>query len=150
MNKLINDISSAYWWVGVVVVGILINIASSYIRKIMESKLSIISVYWRGKQNEKAEKIAQQIEILRSNNELKIIYALRESRYRIRSVSYLVFAAQFFVAAIWLSNHFNIVSIICMTFAGVSVLLGLEDHRAAMKVKHLVENATNGLEKLET
>jgi hypothetical protein len=45
MDRFMDEISSAYWWIGIVVVGILINIDSSYIRKIMESGLSGISIY---------------------------------------------------------------------------------------------------------
>ena len=149
MDKFIDEISSTYWWIGVVVVGIVINIASSYIRKIMESRLSNISIYWKGKKKERVEKIAKKVDILRNNSELRGIYALRESRYRIRSIGFTIFGILSGTVGVWASEY-KYTSNGSLALAAILFLIGLSDHRDAMKVKNLVESATDGIDELDT
>lgn len=146
MDRFIHEISSLYWWIGVVIVGIVINIASSYIKKIMESSLSGVSSYWERKQTKRAAKIAKKIEILKGNSELRVIYALRESRYRIRALS-------FFISAILLMAMGSLgkgyVSVAFFVFGSIGMLVSLDDHREAMKIANLVERSTDGLRELD-
>lgn len=147
MEKFIEEISSIYWWVAVVLVGIGINIASAYIRKALELRLSAISSYWAKNRKLKEEALAKKIELLVKDRDLKTIYALSEIRYRIRSVAFVIFSFMFFALGVLLTS--TPLNIACLIFGSVSMIIGMDDHRAAMNVKSLVNKATNGLTEVE-
>ena len=157
MDKLIKEISSPYWWIGVFVVGIAINITSSYINKIMESSFSGFSIYWRRKQVERAAKTAKNIEILKNNSELRIIFALRESRFRLQAISLIligsVLATLGFFAKLSMfkesMDFYSFIFLICAIIGLIAILVGLAAHRGAMKVQYLVDSSTERIDELD-
>jgi hypothetical protein len=95
------------------------------------------------------EKTTKKVEILKNNSELRVIYALRESRYRIRSMGFAIFGILFGTVGVLAIEHKYISSGI-IAFAIILLLISLDDHREAMKVKSLVEKATDGIDELDT
>lgn len=148
MDKFIEEISSVYWWIGVVFVGIVINIASSYIKRGMESNLAAVSEFWKRKKKKRAELKAKKLEILKNNPDLRLIYALTESRYRIRSIGYIIFAITFMGFSYIFDSSTAV--IILNLFGAISMLIGLDDHRDAIAVKNLVKESIEGLDELDT
>lgn len=47
MTDFIANLSSLYWWISVVVVGILVNVCSTYLQKVLDSRMSRTSDWWR-------------------------------------------------------------------------------------------------------
>ncbi|ELP2650140.1 hypothetical protein R1U54_000196 [Vibrio fluvialis] len=147
MDEFLKDASSMNWWIGVVFVGVVINIVSGYIKKGLENNLSKISGYWKGKKDQRAEIERCKISLLRNNSELRILYALRESRYRIRSFFFIVSGYGSLAFADIFGHKF---AIGIMAFGAITILVGLSDHRSAMEVKRLVESSIDGFDKLDT
>lgn len=54
MDKLLNDVTSGYWWLSVVLVGLLINLASAYIKDPIDRKLAQLAAGW-GHRSEKKQ-----------------------------------------------------------------------------------------------
>jgi hypothetical protein len=152
MDKFIKEISSPYWWIGVVIIGIAINIASSYLKNIIEFILSRISNNWKLKQKERTIKTARIIDILKNKSELKVIYALRELRYRIRSISFLILWFSFLASGFFAMEYLSVsyIDYIAFIIGLITILLGLTDHREAMKVQELIESSIEGLNELDT
>lgn len=49
MEKLLNDFSSPSWWIGIVLVTIVLNIASAYLKPRIDSALLRSSGWWRAR-----------------------------------------------------------------------------------------------------
>jgi hypothetical protein len=47
VTEFVTNLSSLYWWVSVVVVGILVNVCSTYLQKLLDSRMSRISDRWK-------------------------------------------------------------------------------------------------------
>lgn len=47
MRFFLNDVDSSYWWLSVVLVGLIINVASSYLKKFLDTAISKISETWK-------------------------------------------------------------------------------------------------------
>lgn len=127
--------------------GLVINIASGYIKKGLENKLSKLSIYWKGKKERRIQLEKDKILLLKHNNELRILFALRESRYRIRSMFFIMFGYGSLVLAEDLGQT---LAIGIMATGAITILIGLSDHRSAMEVKRLVECSIDGFDELDT
>jgi hypothetical protein len=99
MEKFIDDISSLYWWLAVVVVGILINVVSTYIRTGLEINLAKISTYWARKKDSRERKQEQLIALLSDSDKALILYAQTEQRFRVRALQNIIFSLIFLVRA---------------------------------------------------
>ncbi|EOC7930534.1 hypothetical protein ACKVFH_001781 [Vibrio cholerae] len=150
MDQFLADASSTHWWLTVVVVGIVINILSSYIKSIFETLLASISSHWRYKQEKRTAEEQKIIELLSEDKELKLVYALNENRFRTRSVGFFVLGLMFIVMLFNLDSGSVLSFSICAIMALVSIILGLNDHRYAGKVQTRVEQSTGGLDKINT
>lgn len=146
MENFLRDASSINWWVGVVLVGIVINIVSSYIKKALEDKLSNLSNFWKDKKEQRAQLEKNKVELLRGDSELRVLFALRESRYRIRSMIFIMFGYVSLAIAGYQNYGF---AIGIMAFGAIMILVGLSDHRSAMEVKRLVESSIEGFDILD-
>jgi hypothetical protein len=149
MEKFLQDIVSTYWWVSVVIVGIIINIISAYIKPLLENRLGRVSEFWKKRQEARTQTFSRQVSMLKENSDLRSIYALREIRYRIRSASYLIFASIFFAMASW---ALGVVSFYLTTGAAlvgaVCMIIAMDDHFDAIQVKKLVEASIGGISEL--
>jgi hypothetical protein len=150
MEKFIQDIATTYWWVSVVIVGIIVNIISSYLKPFLENKLSLVSGYWKQRKEKRKEEFESQVALLAADDRLLSIYALREFRYRIRSVSYLVMSSLLFIIATWAQAFLPISIFLIISFIGTLIMIiSLDDHFDAIQVKKVVEASTNGIQELK-
>lgn len=150
MDKFLQDISSSYWWLGVVLVGVVINILSSYLRRLMENNFSKFSQFWQTRRQSRIDDFNRRVDLLKKDADLKFVYALRESRYRIRAIGFLIFGLIFFDLGFLLEGRAPLgIQTLPMIAALITLMLGLDDHLDAMKVKKLVDTATVGLKDLE-
>jgi hypothetical protein len=76
MQEPIKQMLSLNWWIGVVVVGILINLAAAYLKPRIDSTLGSVSDRYRKKNEQRAKARAEQIEVLRSNPHEQIMFGI--------------------------------------------------------------------------
>lgn len=92
MNEIGTSIGSIGWWLSVVVVGVLINIAAAYLKSGVDSLLSRFSSYWRDRTEKAREEYLNEIEGLKKSKELQRQYEHREIRTRLEAILGIVFA----------------------------------------------------------
>lgn len=64
MKNFLNSLSSLYWWASVVLVGILINLFSAYLKSKLDARLSRMSSWWRKRSDiQKAKETASICEL---------------------------------------------------------------------------------------
>jgi hypothetical protein len=93
MSDLIADLESARWWMSVVVAGILVNIAATYLTKLLDSRLTKASTWWRSKGASAERERLTTLEALRKNPHEQALLGAGEVRLRLRSLVFLVQAA---------------------------------------------------------
>jgi hypothetical protein len=92
MKDFLASIGSLYWWLSVVVVGVLINISSAYLKSKLDSSLSRISTKWRLRSEVQKALRRKHFEKLRGNPAEQMMISMSELRDRIRSIEFLVLA----------------------------------------------------------
>jgi hypothetical protein len=148
MDRFLQDATSSYWWLSVVVVGVIINVLSAYLKPFLESRLSHLSDYWGKRHEAKIGLFNQRVSLLRSNPELRVIYAMRELRYRVRMIGFIVLSIVMLLAS--KASNYGIFGFISLNFLGVVfILFALADQMDAMKVKKLIESSIDGISELD-
>jgi len=146
MQELLKQISSLSWWIGVVLVGVLVNIASPFISRAIERRLSRFSDWQRRRSQSKQEKRQTLLNNLRADPHKQVLFAIAENRYRVRSsnnflVSLLAvgFATGFLYIGRDIFPVFAVViSALLFLCSVVGVLFSLDDTREAIEVKKIL------------
>ena len=90
MNEILNSFSSPAWWFSAVVVALIINILSAYLKLPMDKILLSVSATWRSRNAiAKARHQEQVVEVSRSSD-LQIIYLLKALTHRSKSNGWLI------------------------------------------------------------
>jgi hypothetical protein len=94
------NIGSLSWWLSVVVVGVLINLASAYIKSRLDATLSKTSAKWRARSEAQKVRKQRQLEKLRGNPTEQILMSHMALRDEILSLAFLVIAVMSLVIEI--------------------------------------------------
>jgi hypothetical protein len=90
MQDFINNLSSPYWWISIVVVGLILNIISAYFRDAIDTVLSRMSTWWSKRSDKRKNKREDQITSLIGDKDAQHIVTISEFRNRIRALYYLI------------------------------------------------------------
>jgi len=157
MSEFLSNLSSFYWWLSVVFVGILINLGSSYLKNRLDAQLSRLSSRWRERSEVRKAQRMKTLEGLRDNYPEQVFLAFSEIRYRIRSVMSIAFVSAFCVLALYFdqlrpSNSASAdlvwmaLGVILLPVAAVAAFMGFLQHKAAMQTRRLLEDSRNSLD----
>lgn len=108
MEEFTKSISSISWWLGVVFVGILLNVISAYIKSPLDLFFSGISGWWRSRSEIQIAKRTEAIEKLRANFEEQLMLAHTENRHRQRGTLFAL--ATVFMLVLYLSAKLSLVN----------------------------------------
>src|SRR3990172_8416842 len=90
MDEFVQNLSSLGWWLGVVIVGLLLNLISAYLKPWLDARLLRVSAWWQRRSEpiklETEKKIAQ----LRNDRHRQHLLLAEEARHRLRGVIYLL------------------------------------------------------------
>lgn len=92
-TKLLSDLSSWYWWVSIVFVGLLINVASAYLKPYLDHYFEGQSDKRRVKSDAERQLFEQQVHALAANSTLLILEGQSEQRYRTQALILFVVAS---------------------------------------------------------
>jgi len=105
MDELIKQLSSPGWWLSVVVAGIGINLASAYLKPLVDRVLGRTSGWWAARLDAASTARNQWIEALRADEHEQVMAGLSELTWRIRSVWFVAFSSIFFVLGGVVQNY---------------------------------------------
>lgn len=83
MNEFLSNVNSLYWWISVVVVGILLNVISSYSRDWIDRALSRISGWWANRSDVRRQKEETAVQYYAENDLEFISFQLENLRDRL-------------------------------------------------------------------
>lgn len=95
MTDFFNNITSISWWIGVVVVGILVNIAGMYLKSPIDRCLSSISTKYQTRSKAKKAERELKIRNLVGNKHEQILFASRINFTSLKGVACYLFAIFF-------------------------------------------------------
>jgi len=145
MDEFYKNLSSASWWLSVVIVGILINLASALLFRKLDSRLSAISLRWRTRSKARKEQTEKRIAWLVANpSEQTYVATLAIRRLIIAATDLLVGLLSFTLASILiLSNHpVSTVLSICFTlFIFPAIITSLRNQFKAFAFWEMIREA---------
>ena len=149
MQKLIEDISSVYWWLGVVLVGIIINIFSSYLKNKLDLYMGNISKKWARISEDKKARFNMEVDIIRKNPEQLNLTLFDEIRTRIKAGLFCCLSAITFLGAIIMTispaNLFYLKYILTIV-AFIFWIIYLNSSEKANETKAKIDKASNSKE----
>ena len=151
-SKLLSDLSSWYWWVSIVLVGLLINLASAYLKPHLDRYYEGRSVKRRIESAAGRQAFEQRVHVLAANSTLLILEAQSEARYRTQALILFVLASfsitlgilggrsqlASHVVAVGLSTVFSVLGL----FAYIMAMYFMKHANAARRI---VEAATRSI-----
>jgi hypothetical protein len=141
MKDFLNNLSSINWWIGVVVVGILINLISGYIKSKLDSRLSNASTWWQKRSSVQKEKREKALEMLRNNPHEQVMLALAGLRDRMRCIFFSVLGSLVGVLTVLSNINAALIKIICLAAGAVGIFLGYMYLLTALSKEGLLDGA---------
>lgn len=140
MESFINQISTPSWWISVVVVGIVINLVSSYLKPTVDGGFSNISSWWRKRSEAEKDKKQKHIEKLRGNIEEQFFAATDDLRERIRAIHLLLIGVFVMLLPAFIDLG-RIARPVVMTASGLTYFLSFLVFQRGVKIRECLIEA---------
>ncbi len=143
MESVRDLLTSPAFWIGAVIVGMLVNIVAAYLKTRLDSTFSLISHRWAERSDKSRLERAARIRFLSSSPNEQMNARFREMRNRIYAIEFFLFSVIFVASAILCEAVFEgegyetvrTVLVLASMLVGLTAsLLGLAAHREAMRV----------------
>lgn len=131
MSDFMQSLTSASWWIGVVVVGIAINLVSAYTKPRLDRMMSRTSKWWASLSQTRRDARESRVVALVGNPSEQILATLAEMRMRVRSVFFLILSLGIITIA-FLVGPGNSRFAVGMFIGTVCIVTSLATHAAAM------------------
>ena len=89
MDEILKSFSSPAWWFSAVIVALVINIISSYLKPQFDRFFSSIFISWRNRSSTAKLKYEERVRMVSKDTDLQIIYLLEAVTHRSRSIGWL-------------------------------------------------------------
>jgi hypothetical protein len=149
MKDFFSSLSSPSWWVGVVIVGILINLISAYLKPRLDRWLSGSSKWWATRTEEQRRSRQARIQKLRESQHEQTMAGLAALRSALQAVLLSVMTGLLVVCLIglsilWKSSQDVLIIKIASLFAALSGFMASNCWRtAAVQEAELLEARQN-------
>ncbi|WP_217511846.1 hypothetical protein [Vibrio metschnikovii] len=120
-SSFFSNLGSLDWWIGVVVVGLIINVFSAYLKPALDSFLSKLSYKWASRSKRNAEERKKWIKELQESEHEQVLCYLEFLNQKIWFIIYLVMTLIFF----WMLNELEATSKFELTVIYVIIGFGL-------------------------
>ncbi|EIO4603187.1 hypothetical protein LQM14_002440 [Vibrio parahaemolyticus] len=94
-SSFVSNLSSLDWWIGVFIVGLVINIFSAYLKPALDSFLSKLSYKWVSRSKRNAEQRKKWIKELQDNEHEQVLCYLEFINQKMWTIMYLMIAFVF-------------------------------------------------------
>ena len=152
MQGLLNNLTSIQWWIGVVVVGICINIISYFVIKRFDGYLSNISTWWRNKSKKRKNEFESDVNALAKNHHEIINAQAIELRFMNRAIYSLLMGILSFILGLTctyvLAQKITVItlfnsSIVIMVYlsAALSMISSMMFYSRSVKMANMINKA---------
>ena len=140
MEDFFYSLTSPFWWLSVVVVGVLVSVIGAYLKGLIDCLLSFFFNAWKVRVQNKLLKKAKLIEHLNSDDRTLILLGFEENRFRNRSTLFLIIGVTVFLFVLQLqgSQQHKIILPILNIYGGLVMLMGLWYLQKAIYIKNIM------------
>jgi hypothetical protein len=161
MEEFVKNISSTSWWISVVLVGITINIFSSYLKPLLDSKIAKFSLSKKMANEKKEQEWMCLVEKIGIDKHVYMTQAFKDIRLRNKALINFIISILMFTLSqkikenpilyAWpflanIKTFLTVIDIATMFLATMSVTIGFKYYAEAQKITR----ALNESEKLNT
>lgn len=140
LEKFLADVASWYWWVSVVLLGLIINVASAYAKLPLDRFLEKRSIRRQQIRSAGDEKHAREIQTLLADSRLTVLQSAQEFRLMVMSVFFLILALAAGAFAVRVVNS-GIIGVWLFAFSMVSAIIAMIAFTASTKMGNLLHAA---------
>jgi hypothetical protein len=117
MEDLLKQLSSLSWWIGVVVVGVIVSLVAAYLKPRIDSIIASVSDRSRKKNERREEQRQAQIAFLRGGRHEQLMFALGINHRRLRALSFILVGVLVMLTALALPEFIRLARLVAMAFA---------------------------------
>jgi hypothetical protein len=100
MGQIVSDLTSIHWWLTVVVVGIVLNVASAYLKPWIDTQVARFSARRRATIEKEHARRLRIIKKVQADPHEETVQLLREIRSRVNGLSSLMLGLVFFAVGV--------------------------------------------------
>ncbi|WP_414555787.1 hypothetical protein [Stenotrophomonas forensis] len=145
MDDVIVELSKPAWWVSVVVFGVLVNIASSYLKKTLDGSFSRTSAWWRDRSIKRKIAWQQRVLEIKLSDKVRLTVERQEMRCRLQAIQLAVMSAIMMLMPIYVgslgSPFGKVVEVAALGFALLIFLASFYAFRDAANCAALLRDA---------
>lgn len=108
MDELLNNLTSTYWWLSVVVVGLIINLVSSYLKPPLDAIGSKTFHAWKARSERANKMYVKKVDALAAAPHTQVLFMLRAQSLRAKSNGWsltAIFALALYQSSVWLGDQ---------------------------------------------
>ena len=153
MKNWVKNINSIDWWIGIVVVGIIINLLAAYLKLPIDRILSVVSKWWATRTEIKSKERDERIDRLSSSNKEQLFALVQALHVRVRSIMMIIlgFIFMFTSLAIKLYKYTEgnwedyLISVPVYIVSLIFIMAGLRDYLEVIGSRNEIYEARNRL-----
>jgi len=146
MKAWFQNLNSLDWWIGVVAVGIVINLVSAYLKGPCDRLLSAVSKRWATRTEAQRKARDERIARLRASRDEQTFALIQALHVRVRSVMMILLGWVLMVTSLLLqkeppTEHMTLVRLILMLASLLPMMLGFRDWSDVMRRRNEIYEA---------
>ncbi|WP_129125907.1 hypothetical protein [Geomonas oryzae] len=156
MQDFLKNITSTSWWVGVVIVGIVINLVSSYLKPYLDEQMSKMSASKKALLDMKSQELKLLVLSIQNDKHTYIVESFNDLRHRNRALALFIMSVLLFALSQQLKANpalytrpfninlellFSIVDTITMLMASICMMLGINHYKIANYITRALNQA---------
>jgi hypothetical protein len=158
MDDFMKNATTLSWWLGVVLVGVVLNLFSAYIKSPLDDFLARMSTWWASRSAAAARSRAKQILELNADPMKQLLLLADEARARHSSTFFLLFAIMLLAISVYLyevgtAHTLQLSDDVLRRVAAVTGVLctfvSMEQYRSADQLYRLLRQARSAAEKTD-
>ena len=132
MNEFWRNLESSSWWIGVVVVGILINILAAYLKPWIDSLMSRVSTRWATRNQKLRDERTKRIAFLRHDSNEQVLTSNRKVENLLFCILSLIMGGFLWIGSLLVKLHGPIVvSLLLLLMSTLSLVSSIMSFRDA-------------------
>jgi hypothetical protein len=136
MQEFLNDLTTARFWLGIITVGLVLNVASTYVTRLLDRAASLVSSRRKVASEEQRLRLEATVAHLMANREEQFETRMEYTYYMVRGATNYVLAAACMVVSI-LASDATLAK--AFTFVGVALLaLGFSWTRRSDQLRDVI------------
>jgi len=136
-----DQLTSLYWWVSVIVVGVLVSLFAAYLKPRTDRFIVSISARYRKRNEKKVRARVQKIETLRGNPHEQAMLAISANYRHLNSISILLLGVSVMLVTLFVSEANSWVRFGVLLFGTITIVIAFLEMLSGMSKRQILREA---------